>query len=488
MNFMQIPTVDTMRKSMPVKPSEYTIPAKPTPEQVKKLVRAIKKNLDGFPCLIPLPANTGWKFIMMTQQQWKEACYETLNIDLTDPAAIIAADNDTRIAVPDAPVITNPYLFIIDSAWTEKQITIERENYNQKVYVYMTADNLEQAILQDLKEAIPSSITTDLTIEGGDFKANMTILKVIDHLETTFDKLEAADLRRINLEFDKPYDGTETIGIYWQKQDTVVKLLKNIKGESISPEKCISTALACFETVAHTTGVCKEWKEDVEDGIITSTWANFKTYFNKKMHEYEYRTERLGTMGMANSAISSTHLNAITDRVTDSASQLQNLMSAEFGQRDNDFDDLKRQVALLAQTITSNSPPTTILTSAHSTTSDFGIANSIAALAKQVEILSNNNNNTNNNNNNNGGRGNNNNKNNNNSSSWATKNRKFTRNQRLFNNTNYCWTHGCDVAPKHTSETCKMTGTGHIKTATINNRMGGSSLYCNLVGNPTSTS
>ena len=48
MSFMQIPTVDSMRKSMQVKTQEYKLPAKPTPEQVKKLCRAITKNLDGF--------------------------------------------------------------------------------------------------------------------------------------------------------------------------------------------------------------------------------------------------------------------------------------------------------------------------------------------------------------------------------------------------------------------------------------------------------
>ena len=485
MSFLQIPSVDSMRKSMQVKTQEYKLPAKPTPEQVKKLCRAITKNLDGFPCLIPLAKNIGWKWLTMTQQQFKDACYESINIDITDPVAVLAADNDPKIEAPVLPTITNPFLFKIDANWSEKQIIVEREQYNQLVYVYMTASNLEKAILQDLKEAIPSSITTDLTIQGGDFKANVTILKVLVHLETKFDKLQAADLGRINKQFLESYDGTTTIGIYWLKQDTIVKLLKDIKGESISPEKCISTALECLERVPHTADICKEWKEAEEDGTVTSTWENFKEYFNKKIRAFEYRNEQLTSMGMANSAITETHINAITDRVTESASQLQNVMSAELDHRDNEISDLKRQLAFLAQSVASNNaPPSTIETSDLSTASDSSIAHSLAAMAKQFEILSNNNNN----NNNNGRSKNNNNKNNNNSSSWATKNRKFTRNERNFNNTNYCWTHGCDVSNKHTSATCKMTGAGHKTAATLNNRMGGSTLYCELVGNPSSSS
>ena len=41
--------------------------------------------------------------------------------------------------------------------------------------------------------------------------------------------------------------------------------------------------------------------------------------------------------------------------------------------------------------------------------------------------------------------------------------------------TNYCWTCGFDLAPGHTSATCKHVkdGSGHKKEATIDNMMGG---------------
>lgn len=48
--------------------------------------------------------------------------------------------------------------------------------------------------------------------------------------------------------------------------------------------------------------------------------------------------------------------------------------------------------------------------------------------------------------------------------------------KRRYNNNNYCWTHGFDCHPEHTSASCKNPGTGHIKEATKENNMGGSQL------------
>ena len=55
-----------------------------------------------------------------------------------------------------------------------------------------------------------------------------------------------------------------------------------------------------------------------------------------------------------------------------------------------------------------------------------------------------------------------------------------TRTRRHPENT-YCWTHGFDVAPTHTSATCKAKKEGHQVDATFNNNLGGSQRNKHLV-------
>ena len=44
----------------------------------------------------------------------------------------------------------------------------------------------------------------------------------------------------------------------------------------------------------------------------------------------------------------------------------------------------------------------------------------------------------------------------------------------------YCWTCGRTGDKNHTSATCSKPKEGHVKTATICNRLGGSGYKCNL--------
>ena len=52
-----------------------------------------------------------------------------------------------------------------------------------------------------------------------------------------------------------------------------------------------------------------------------------------------------------------------------------------------------------------------------------------------------------------------------------------TRNRNNFS-TSYCWTHGRTKNKKHTSATCRNRAEGHKEEATLTNKMGGSTKYC----------
>ena len=55
------------------------------------------------------------------------------------------------------------------------------------------------------------------------------------------------------------------------------------------------------------------------------------------------------------------------------------------------------------------------------------------------------------------------------------------RSTRFFNNSNYCWSHGFDIGPSHTSATCRNPKHGHKKEATVTNQMGGDQTNCHLI-------
>ena len=52
---------------------------------------------------------------------------------------------------------------------------------------------------------------------------------------------------------------------------------------------------------------------------------------------------------------------------------------------------------------------------------------------------------------------------------------KLSKNKRRTNISKYCWTHG---AWHHHSKDCNFLKEGHQNTATFDNKMGGSTLYC----------
>ena len=177
-----------MRDSIEVKPSEYKLSAKPNSEQFRRLERSIQKNLGSFTCLIPGASTAGWKWTITNDRQWKDDYYEEEGVDLTDPDEVEAADDNLAIEAPPLPTIKNPHLFKILTTWSDKQINIEPEEYNKKVYIYLTAANMQKATLLDRRGKIQSSITAELTNENGDFKTNTTIRIVIKHLTRKFIK------------------------------------------------------------------------------------------------------------------------------------------------------------------------------------------------------------------------------------------------------------------------------------------------------------
>ena len=56
---------------------------------------------------------------------------------------------------------------------------------------------------------------------------------------------------------------------------------------------------------------------------------------------------------------------------------------------------------------------------------------------------------------------------------------KGSSRKRNNNNKKYCWTHGCTRNNNHLSSTCVNKKAGHQDDATLSNRKGGSTRFCN---------
>ena len=58
---------------------------------------------------------------------------------------------------------------------------------------------------------------------------------------------------------------------------------------------------------------------------------------------------------------------------------------------------------------------------------------------------------------------------------------KWDRSARRYNNTNYCWSDGCDINDRHTSMNCKHKKPSHIESAIINDAMAVATSFVQLL-------
>ena len=167
--YLTAPDIPTIRTSFSIKPSAYTVNAMPTSEEVNALPKAITSNLKKIPGILPGTAKTGWSWILLNLSEFLAA---------NEPED---ADPNASLIIPDYPKVSNPSLLTFESSQTDKAVNQLRELYIQQLYVYHYSCNIEQAILLDLWEAIPTELVTDIQDDKGDLQA--TVKTILDHME-----------------------------------------------------------------------------------------------------------------------------------------------------------------------------------------------------------------------------------------------------------------------------------------------------------------
>mmetsp|Transcript_117337 Transcript_117337/g.240039 ORF Transcript_117337/g.240039 Transcript_117337/m.240039 type:complete len:224 (-) Transcript_117337:66-737(-) len=210
--------------------------------------------------------------------------------------------------------------------------------------------------------------------------------------------------------------------------------------------------------------VCDDWETGYPPDT-PGTWLEFKRFFTKKFFNYQNHQASLSDAGVANSIVSNTAVNSIYAKLAS--------LRAAAQTKDEQLSLLVDQLQPTTVTVPTVSdtaslpsivPTPTIVPNTPDITTVIQqcVAQALAAQPPGKAPAP--------------------------ASTGRANNRrnnqhrvKAPRTTRLYNNSNYCWTHGCDIHINHTSSTCKHPAPGHRKDATLTNMMGGSTQYLNLV-------
>ena len=492
-NSLQVPTVAALRASFPIAPETYKLSKDPTNTEIKKLRACVKANLKATNCLLPYTEDVAWAWLITSPSDWRklhsnetqtriatrlvEITANQLDTDPTPAEWTALHDEDTQetarlqwridhpnSAIPDyedpppMPNPVNPGMFTIKEM-NANRYTRAKEQYMQDVYSYTYRRNIEKAILKDLDIAIPKELVTDIQDESGSFTTT-SISAILQLMETTFKQLLPKDISIIMDTFREPMDQTLTLAEYFKRQQDCQHDLKDTL-EPISTATMIRTCYAHILALPHMAQACDDWELQNPNAQAT-TWVKFKAFFTQRFRQYNNRKASLHDAGIANSA---------TSNYTALQAELANV-HAENHARDANLAHFVQQNQLLSQQVQSlasiagNTPPPVPHVSfpeqtsvAMNTTATNEMMTAINAINRRIDQLATT------------------------TAPAATNTRQafVPRTKRKFKNDNYCWTHGCDLHPKHTGLTCNTKAAGHQDTATITNRMGGSDRHLSLV-------
>ena len=463
---MELSTKD-IRASLHIRASAYQLSATPSASEIKKLRRSTTKNLKHFPCLLAGTEvdNMNWGFILETPRVWRYRHLKNQNVDLSLNVTVAAA------VTPAYPACTNPGELTIDAAWSYLELHKEEILHKRKVINFHFKTRLIQAILAEYLDAIPNGLIAVFKTKDDDFKSGTTIQDILLYLEGRYDQLSAAEITKIMFIFAQPMQSDATAPEYYRILENCRTDLERTK-EEISDATMIRTALENFEKLHWMSTNATEWKTKVRNHPTVNpdlTWEEFKTWWDTKFLEYAGEQRTLAQAGIAASGVSEDALTAFGKDVEDSNKELIINLKTELHSRDAKLALLQEQVTALQATTSpasiASQPPVSFVHSVAppSDTTRF------AALEAQIETLSKL------------------------ASSTAPRRRrqerkpKWDRDTRRYSNTNYCWSHGCDIDDRHTSSTCKFKKPGHLETATLNDRKGGCDWFLALVGNPVSS-
>ena len=361
------------------------------------------------------------------------------HLALTVPTAVYTTLSNTAFVVPVNPGTTPPAL---PANATAAQISANRDRYNDRLHVYRTYNNVQNALKQQLLAAVDDIYVRTLRNTHTGY-ARVTTLELLTHLYKVYGRLTPMALQDNDNRFRQAYNPAEPFEMLVQQIEDA-QAFAAAGGQAYTAEQVVSNAYYIIHHTGMFIDACREWRRRPAD---EKTWANFKTEFSQAHTD-------LGELTHTSQAGGFHHANhAIAAFANETGEALANLATATAADRDM----LRSLQATNAALIQQN------------TVKDAEI-NQLRQQVQQYQAGMSNR--TTNNNNN---------RRNNNTGSGNNTNNNSTPGNKRYPNLNYCWTHGFDIDPRHDSSNCRNPAPGHHVTATRANPMGGSEANKNRI-------
>jgi hypothetical protein len=361
------------------------------------------------------------------------------HLALTVPPALYLAQ-----AGVDCPSPINPGSIVIPDPGTAAQIAAVERLHKENLRVWNSWVNVDKALKNQLMKRYDEMYYRSLRNRHTGY-AGVTCLRMLTHLYDTYGEITDDDWDANDLRMKAPYDVSQPIELLFDQIDGGMEYAA-AAGTPYTTEQVLKIAYNLVARTKMFKDECKIWRTQTAN---YKTWAQFQVDFAisyKEMHDNQTEAENLG-YGGANAAVAE--------------EALANLAAATVSDR--------TAVAMLTNT---NATLSTELANANAKIAAL-TADILALKVKNARLEGESTGRSSGNREGRGGRT------NGGGRGEARVNRPRTN--RRYDNQNYCWTCGYDIAPSHTSANCFRPNEGPQHSATFADNKGGSQKNRNLV-------
>ena len=325
----------------------------------------------------------------------------------------------------------NPGLLPQNVIGTSAQMAEIVRRHKEELRVYRQVVATDLALKSQLLDVFDDLYFRGLRDRHTGF-TSITYMVMITHLYTNYGIITAVDIMENEKRMDTPYDPSIAIESYFDQIEDAVEFAEAGNSPFTTSQITTKAFIQMFATGLYK-DECKAWNCLVP---VSRTWTTFKLIFTAAARELREMQSMSGNTGYVN--------NVTQDLLDQTALALNTLATAASEDR-----QAVANVATVHETVS-----TTLTT----------ILNKLTALQSKVNSLENRVGNQ---------------EGNGNQTNGNTENGNRNNNRRNNNNNeSYCHTHGRTRNDNHTSPTCTHPANGHVTTATLANREGGSNRFC----------
>ena len=357
-----------------------------------------------------------------------QAVHSTLGGGAHGHLGLVCSPETYATLVPgNTPYIrpVNPGRLIIEGTETQYQIAQRRDEHAEALRVFQEYLGVERALIQQIVAAVEPKYLKALRNPVTN-KITQSIPIIFDYLFETYGDVTPQELRHLTTQVESlNFPPNEPVDTIFTEIDDLGTIAELAHAPMTEQQKINMAYLLLQQTQVYSTAL-NRWNQSERP---EQTWSNFKTHFR----DAQKALRRTGALTVQESLNHTQIINLVQQGVH------QALATACPPSMDTPAPMPETCLPALDEIST---PPSSV--SANSVTSDITmqtIQQQMLMMQKMMDMMTSNTN-------------------------------KFKKSKRRNPNlTKYCWTHGlCN----HTGSECRTPADGHIKDATLQNRLGGS--------------